>query len=203
MKNSFNKKTRLISEEKAIINSVTKMFNNDVFLSSLKIDERHRQIIRYKFVDKLSNDEIAVKLNVHKTSVKYVIISATNLVLKRTCQLAVEFRNLENSNNQYSETLKNIRSTVNNMVSNKKNKPEEPHVIHKTPQSEEELESIKMMDLPIGTRAKNSFKDGDLMTLKDIVSMKRKELERFRNLGKKSLNQVEEVLSRYGLKLQE
>ena len=59
-------------------------------------------------------------------------------------------------------------------------------------------------DTPIGelclsVRATNCLKAADIRTLGELVSFKRIELMKFRNFGRKSLNEIDILLDRYHL----
>ncbi|MFN3306839.1 MAG: DNA-directed RNA polymerase subunit alpha, partial [Candidatus Kapaibacteriota bacterium] len=59
--------------------------------------------------------------------------------------------------------------------------------------------SIPIDDLEISVRAYNSLKSNNIKTLGDIVSRTEQELLRLKNLGKKSLKELEDIVHQYGL----
>lgn len=59
--------------------------------------------------------------------------------------------------------------------------------------------SIK--DIPMSIRALNCLKAADVEKLGDLVQYKKTDLMKFRNFGKKSLTELEEIVKSYGLRL--
>ncbi len=59
--------------------------------------------------------------------------------------------------------------------------------------------SISIDDLEISVRAYNSLKSNNIKTLGDIVSRTEQELLKLKNLGKKSLKELEDIVHQYGL----
>ncbi|MBO4402815.1 MAG: DNA-directed RNA polymerase subunit alpha [Bacteroidales bacterium] len=57
----------------------------------------------------------------------------------------------------------------------------------------------KLTDLDLSVRALNCLKSADLETLGDLVTIQRSALLKFRNFGKKSLNELEELVKSRGL----
>ena len=57
----------------------------------------------------------------------------------------------------------------------------------------------KLVDLDLSVRALNCLKSADLETLGDLVTIQRSALLKFRNFGKKSLNELEELVKSKGL----
>lgn len=73
------------------------------------------------------------------------------------------------------------------------------------PQSDEkdaqmrQLLKTKLVDLDLSVRALNCLKSADVETLGELVSFNKADLLKFRNFGKKSLAELEELLSNKGL----
>ena len=57
----------------------------------------------------------------------------------------------------------------------------------------------RLTDLDLSVRALNCLKSADLETLGDLVTIQRSALLKFRNFGKKSLNELEELVKSKGL----
>jgi len=73
------------------------------------------------------------------------------------------------------------------------------------PEGEERRNRLLEMtieELDLSQRAYNCLKRGGINTVGDLVSKPHHEIEKIRNLGKKSLEEVEEKLARLGLSLQ-
>lgn len=53
----------------------------------------------------------------------------------------------------------------------------------------------------IGTRAYNALVNNDVRTMRDLLKLKPKEMLKWKNFGRGSLKEIQEELSRRGLKL--
>ncbi len=62
-----------------------------------------------------------------------------------------------------------------------------------------QLLKSKLVDLDLSERALNCLKAADIETLGDLVSFNRNDLLKFRNFGKKSLTELEDLLENKGL----
>lgn len=62
-----------------------------------------------------------------------------------------------------------------------------------------QLLKAKLVDLDLSVRALNCLKAADIETLGDLVSYNRNDLLKFRNFGKKSLTELEELVANKGL----
>lgn len=59
--------------------------------------------------------------------------------------------------------------------------------------------SIKIENCDLSIRSQNICRMADIITLKDLASYKRHELTGFRNIGRKTIQELEELLGKYGL----
>lgn len=81
----------------------------------------------------------------------------------------------------------------------------EEEVKKEIPQSDEkdaqmrQLLKTKLVDLDLSVRALNCLKSADVETLGELVSFNKADLLKFRNFGKKSLAELEELLNTKGL----
>ena len=57
----------------------------------------------------------------------------------------------------------------------------------------------KLVDLDLSVRALNCLKAADVDTLGDLVTYNRNDLLKFRNFGKKSLTELDDLLDNMGL----
>ena len=62
-----------------------------------------------------------------------------------------------------------------------------------------QLLKSKLADVDLSVRALNCLRAADVETLGDLVRYSRSELLKFRNFGKKSLNEVDDLLESLGL----
>lgn len=63
-----------------------------------------------------------------------------------------------------------------------------------------QLLNTKVTDMDFSTRALNCLKNSEIMTLGDLVALKKSDLLKFRNLGHHSLAEIEEQVESLGLK---
>ncbi len=57
----------------------------------------------------------------------------------------------------------------------------------------------KLADMELSVRALNCLKAADIDTFAELVSLQRSELMKFRNFGKKSLSEIDNLVERYRL----
>jgi DNA-directed RNA polymerase subunit alpha len=81
--------------------------------------------------------------------------------------------------------------------------PEEPEEEVAAPVSDELAEKLKtsISELELSVRAANCLREAKISTIGDLVNMDPAELLKFRNFGKKSLAEIEELLQSMGLSL--
>ena len=62
-----------------------------------------------------------------------------------------------------------------------------------------QLLKTKLVDMQLSVRALNCLKSAEVESLGDLVKYNKTDLLKFRNFGKKSLSELEELLSTNGL----
>jgi DNA-directed RNA polymerase subunit alpha len=62
-----------------------------------------------------------------------------------------------------------------------------------------QLLNTKLSDMDLSVRALNCLKTSDIDTLADLVKLQRNDLMKFRNFGKKSLTELDELLTKHNL----
>jgi DNA-directed RNA polymerase subunit alpha len=62
-----------------------------------------------------------------------------------------------------------------------------------------QLLNTKLSDMDLSVRALNCLKTSDIETLADLVKLPRNDLMKFRNFGKKSLTELDELLTKHNL----
>lgn len=82
----------------------------------------------------------------------------------------------------------------------------ENQIIGKKEKKKEEKEVASDLDIPISelklsTRVSNALTGKNINTLKDLLNTPREKLEELKNLGKKSIEEIEEVLKKRGYRL--
>lgn len=81
--------------------------------------------------------------------------------------------------------------------------PEEPEEREASPVSEELLEKLRtpIAELELSVRAANCLREAKIQTIGELVRKTSQELLKYRNFGKKSLAEIEELLTGMGLAL--
>jgi DNA-directed RNA polymerase subunit alpha len=80
-------------------------------------------------------------------------------------------------------------------------KEEAPAVESEEMSSMDALLSKSIDDLDLSVRSANCLKNADIHTIRDLVRKSEKEMLETKNFGRKSLEEVEEVLAKLGLEL--
>jgi DNA-directed RNA polymerase subunit alpha len=62
-----------------------------------------------------------------------------------------------------------------------------------------QLLKTKLTDMDLSVRALNCLKSADIETLGELVTFNKNDLLKFRNFGKKSLTELEDLLTNMGL----
>ena len=62
-----------------------------------------------------------------------------------------------------------------------------------------QLLKTKLLDMNLSVRALNCLKAADVETLGDLVQYNKNDLLKFRNFGKKSMDELNELMERLGL----
>ncbi|MCM8819021.1 MAG: DNA-directed RNA polymerase subunit alpha [Candidatus Omnitrophica bacterium] len=65
----------------------------------------------------------------------------------------------------------------------------------------DELELIRITDLKLSTRIYNALENKNIKTLKDLLNVPKEKLEEMKNLGKKSIEEIEAALKKIGYSL--
>lgn len=74
-----------------------------------------------------------------------------------------------------------------------------PEVFDEGVEEMRQLLKTKIVDLDLSVRALICFKNADVNTLADLVSLPKHDLLKYRNFGKKSLRDIEDYLANKGL----
>jgi DNA-directed RNA polymerase subunit alpha len=75
----------------------------------------------------------------------------------------------------------------------------EPEEFDETSLHMRQLLKTKLVDMDLSVRALNCLKAADIETLGDLVSFNKNDLLKFRNFGKKSLTELEDLVENKGL----
>lgn len=187
--------TRDFEEESLKI--LLKNINTRKILPLLNLPEHDVEILRMTFCEWKSVEEIAEFLNLSNACVRYrrvaaigrlssAIILATNAFLNSDelfHKMAGDIRLLQAQNKQLLR-LKKISETA---------------ALASDFKPIRELLKIELIRFDLSIRTLNCLKAADAETLGDLVSYTKNELLKFRNFGKKSLTELEDLVEAKGL----
>ncbi|MCH2665275.1 DNA-directed RNA polymerase subunit alpha, partial [bacterium] len=77
--------------------------------------------------------------------------------------------------------------------------PEQEEVVDEATQRVAQLLKMQVEELELSVRSANCLKAADIMTLEDLVVRPESEMLKFRNFGRKSLNELNAILEELGL----
>ena len=123
--------------------------------------------------------------------------SQLGLSSERVRQIEFKANRIFNERDKMKEGIKTLLYKIDYVVSrcNEGNKEETFDKIDKA------LYDTTIWDLEITVRVANALKHSNIRTVGELVQKTRKELLEIRNLGKKSLKELEEELSKFGLRI--
>jgi|GEM_PF-3592926 len=137
---------------------------------------------------KLSQKEIGNRLNVSSTVISQII----NRTLRRIKHL---------SRLELILALPLTWETVSKIIAD--NTPPRPKPFSDCPVTPEEASLFRVVDLDFSVRTLNIFYAADISILKDLLEFSESDLYKFRNMGRKSIIEVQAVLKKYKLALRE
>lgn len=112
-------------------------------------------------------------------------ISASMVSYRQMLNETIELRRLRDEVREKDRELRRLRKMLNVPEQN----------------SEEcKLKNIKLVDMELSVRALNCLKSAQIYTIGDLLEYDRMDLLKFRNFGNKSLNELDDLLTRLGLK---
>jgi DNA-directed RNA polymerase subunit alpha len=86
-----------------------------------------------------------------------------------------------------------------NIALDTQEQPDSPEVIEDNEKNIRQMLQAKLIDMDLSVRALNCLKSAELETLGDLVAFHKADLLKFRNFGKKSLAELEELVHNKGL----
>ena len=164
------------------------------------------------FLKGTPSEEIAIQHSMTESMVQKRIALALRRI-KKNANTYNEIYNLRAENIRLEEEYRIIKDAYKS-VTETNNKLKCELVNYLTPSTEsktntsvvsdEEYEIVKNLTMsvdsyPFGKRIRNIFKDNNIKTFGDILSYPKYDLLKLRNLGKKALLEIEDVLNSYGL----
>lgn len=150
---------------------------------------READVLLCRYRDGMTLDEVGKKFNVGKERIRQIEAKALRKLKHPTRMNSMRAV----SYNDYKE-LESRYSTVEYAYNQLSDKKEIPELI-----SETSVEGMPIMDLNLSVRSYNCLYRANIRTVGDLINKTRHEMERVRNLGKRSLFEIEQKLISMGL----
>ena len=192
LKDEWEKKLHTAQRSSKIYDVAIALLRRCTFDTELPIREK---VVIDRLLDLQTTDEIGEELNISKERVRQIFCKSVrrlkgmrsyNDVINTNKALLAENAELKNA-------VKLLKASINTdnteMVISGDDKVLFDYPILRTP--------VSAFNLSV--RAYNCLKSADITVLADLVSYKKYEFMRFRNFGRKTLNEIENLLTKHGL----
>lgn len=142
---------------------------------------RENNILRWLLVEDKNIKEVSEKLELTVTRTHHVFTGSIKRICSRCLEAGSMFQN-------YRELEKEV-SHLTNQLNNYKIKERNSSLL-----SSETIELLKMtiFDTDLSTRLKNSLRYANIDTVAELVKMSKRDLQGYRNVGKNTINEVED-----------
>ncbi len=150
--------------------------------------ERDNDVLRWILIEDKSVKEVAEKICLTPTTIKYIF----NRGFGRLCFHCSEV----------TSTLHNVKAMEKNIhvLTNKLNEYKiKEHNYSLLSSNTQEILKMKISDLDFSARLKKSLRYADINTVADFVKMYKQDFQRFRNIGKLTINEVEDFFKLHKL----
>ena len=197
------KETEIKEERKLTLNDVRVLYNligSKAILKSLDLNERSREILEMKWGHCMPIKDVAIHfgvsyeraLQVYQIAVRRLKASVI-LAIKKYEQMKLVFDEIENIK------YKNEKLQEENELFKQKFEALSPN--DKLTCGRIDTLKQKIGDLELSVRNYNALRYYDIHTVEELVQHSREDLFTIRNIGKQSIDEIEEVLKQHGLKL--
>jgi hypothetical protein len=193
-------------EEKILTLRDTKqMFNiigNDKTFSFLtsNMPERIKQILQMSWKHCMSRKDIAEYFGISSARVKQLYERGVRLIKRNILNAIAEYGNLKKLLEEM-ENLKyeNQRLQEENLMF--KRRFDALTAEDKITCGQIDVLNQRIVDFDFDVRSLNALRGADVNTMEELIQFSRNDLMKFRNLGKKSIDDIEELLKKYNMKL--
>ena len=160
---------------------------------------REHEIMYDSLINNVSDESLAKKYDLTYSRIQQ-LHEKTYSRLRLAHRISVDYEKLKSEYDILRfdvELLKQKKKSLNQYLSKKEDKVVEKNFEH----LDLELlnKSILDFDFDFSVRVKNCLKAHDIETIKDIVVLNRRDFAKMRNLGRKSIDDIDDVLMKYGL----
>lgn len=150
-------------------------------------------------LDDAALDDLAKKFNITRNRVRQIAIRAAIRLRSRTCKMREDTQAFQHDNKILKTKILLLEKEIDALREELK-KEERVKDLNCNKAVLEEL-STEIYDLPFTSRVINAMRSGNIKTLYQMISMKPKDFLRYRNVGVKSLREINEVLGRLGYRM--
>ena len=179
--------SRVFSQEKKI-KMMKDILGNLLKQGNPLLYERENDILRWILIEDKSVKEVAEKICLTPTTTKHIF----NRSFKRMCLNCSEV----------TSTLHNTKAMEKNIhfLTNKLNEYEIKEGNYSLLSSDtKEILKMKVDDADFTIRLKNSLRYANIITVADLVKMCKRDLQGYRNVGKHTINEIEDFFKLHKL----
>lgn len=164
-------------------------------IAKVRLTEREYQVIEYTYSDGLMPFQIGDKLGITAQGASSTLRKAERKILLSKI-LNVKFNE---SLDEYTKIKSEYEFVKNQMdMMNKSHKEKFEKIAH-IPRGDARILAVRIIDLDLSVRSLNVLNAVDIDTVGDLIQYKRNDLLRFRNFGKVSLQEIDNLLDNLGL----
>ena len=171
--------------------SPVKFITNQVEIAMLifskTLREGEKEIVNDILIDKISIEDAAKKYGFTTSRIKVVFERGIRRI-KRSIRMSLDYEELKSKISDLYSTKYYLEKEVFRL------KSLIPDSNIKNPYF-----NLKIIDMDLSVRAINCLKAADVNTLGDLSTVYKKDLSRFRNMGKRSLKEIIELMNQYSI----
>lgn len=196
-------KKEIIEERKLTLVDVKALYSligSETILKLLDINERSREILEMKWKHCMLTKDIALHfgISIERTLQLYQMAvrrlkSKVLFAVKKYEQMKLVFDKMEDIKYENKELQKEnelFRQRFNALS------PQEKLICGNI-----DVLKMRLVDLDLSIRNLNVLRNEEIYTINDLIQYSREDLNTFGGIGKKCLDEIEEVLKKFGVKL--
>lgn len=188
---SYTADVESADEYKTYVNGCLTMFHKIAFSQFVKYRNKREYEIMEAYFSGATRSEIAKKHDLSTQRIKDLL----EMSFRKICHSWKESEYLIKELKERDKEIEKVKSERDSY----KSKYEAVQRYEKVKAIEINLLDNKVDSYPLSIRAKNCLHAADIITLRDLVKMNRRDLLLFRNFGKVTLNELDKFLNELGL----
>jgi hypothetical protein len=192
-------------ERKLTLRDTKEMFNiigNDKTFSLLTSDirERDKQILQMKWKHCMSNKDIAEYFGIVPARIRQIYERGARQFKINIGKAIEEYKHM----NKFFEEIENLK--YENRELKEENEMFKRRFDALTAEDkmfcgQVDVLKQRIIDFDFDVRAMNALRGAEVNTMEELIKFSRNDLMKFRNIGKGSIDKIEELLKKYNLKL--